>query len=145
MKRSAFLPVALVIVALLLSGCVPLLCSSRQDGKQMYELGAKLILLSAAVEGRVRYEDVPAGISEEELLILATRHDPSLLEPFKPYLVKVLPENRHAVILICSKDGSRGLLEDAGCSRPMDKHLWQSEPPAPCRFTLSVTSVCGAN
>ena len=141
MKRNVSRPVVLVVVMLFLCGCA-CLWPLKHDDSQMYELGAKLILLSAAVEDKVYYGGASSGMSDEELLALSTQHDPSLLEPFKAYLVKVLRENRHAVVLVCSKDGMKGLLEDAACSRPMDKHLWKLEPPAPCQFTLSVTAVC---
>lgn len=112
----------------------------KPDAKTMSKLASSLTKLASAVESTVRYKKPPKGISDAELLKLATKHDPKILAPFKNYVVKVLNQNRHGVVLVCSKDGKRGLLEDAGCSRAMDKQLWKGS--ASCKFTLKPGSVC---
>lgn len=108
----------------------------------MYSLASSLTKLSSAVESTVRYKakTIPSGISDKELLVLATKHDPKLLKPFNNYTVKVSQKNRHAIVLVCTKDGKRALLEDAGCSREMDKHLWKSS--SSCRFRLKAKNIC---
>jgi hypothetical protein len=108
----------------------------------MYELGSALTMLSAAVEAEVRYGDLPADISDEELIRRATKHDPGLVAPFSGYALRVARENRHAVVLVCTKDRRAALLEDAGCSAAMDRHLWDSAPATPCEFTVRVGEVC---
>ena len=110
----------------------------------MYILGSALTKLSAAVESTVRYKDPEDRISDAELLILATRHDPGLLEPFADYTVLVLRQDKHALVLVCTKDGNIGLLEDAGCSSELDRHLWKEEPPKRCEFTVKVQEACPA-
>jgi len=117
---------------------------TRANDEEMYRLASALTKLSAAVEATVRYENPPAGISEEELLRLATQHDPVLLKPFESYFVRVLSRDRHAIVLVCTKDKVRGLLEDAGCSARLDVHLWQAQPPKSCNFTVKVEDVCAA-
>jgi hypothetical protein len=51
-------------------------------------------------------------------------------------------QDGHAVVLVCDKDGKIGLLEDAGCSSEMDRHLWRENPPEPCEFTVKAQEAC---
>lgn len=138
MKQPGFI-LFTIFVALMfaMGGCGK---KDKPDKKTMYKLGSSLTKLASAVESTVRYKKPPAGISDKDLLKLATKHDPKLLEPFSNYTVKVSQKNRHAVVLVCTKDGKRGLLEDAGCSGEMDKHLWESS--SGCKFTLDPDAVC---
>ena len=85
----------------------------------------------------VRYKNPPPGLNERDLLTLATRHDPGLLDNFKDYTVRVLRQSRDSVVLVCDTTGTRALLEDAGCSGPMDRHRWMGEKPEPCEFTTA--------
>jgi hypothetical protein len=94
------------------------------------------------VESTVRYKNPPTGLNERELLTLATRHDPALVDNFKDYTVRVLRHARHSVVLVCDTSGTRALLEDAGCSGPMDRHRWMGENPEPCEFTIDTAEVC---
>lgn len=134
--RIVFLFVASV---LLVTGCVS--TPQKDEAETMYIAASALTKLSTSVESTVRYKQPPENISDQELLALATAHDPSLLTPFSGYTIKVLREDRHAVVLICSENSVRGLLEDAGCTAAMDKHLWQTES-SDCKFTLSLATVC---
>ncbi|PKP60086.1 hypothetical protein CVT91_05610 [Candidatus Atribacteria bacterium HGW-Atribacteria-1] len=123
----------------LIAGCVA--DGSTTDSDSLYITASALTKLSASVESTVRYKNPPDNIPDEDLLKLATEHDPSLMAPFSGYTVKVLREDRHAVVLVCSEDGALGLLEDVGCTAAMDKHLWQVEG-SDCSFTLSPSSAC---
>lgn len=127
----------LIIYIFLLSGCATI---GHQDDEAMYMKASALTKLSAAVEGTVRYEGLPANLSDDALLKLSIEDDPDLLEPFNGYLLKVNKNFRHAIVLLCSPDGTQGLLEDAGCTAKMDVHLWQQKMP--CAFTLSADKVC---
>ena len=140
MRRFAGIRRTMVFVLILVFlGCAHIRADEEQ---KMLTLGSALTKLSAAVESTVRYKNPPAEIGNAELLILATQHDPKLLEPFVGYIVKVLREDKHAIVLICTGDSKRALLEDAGCSPKLDKHLWKEYPPKECRFTLKVREVC---
>ena len=140
MKRNLVVQgIALWFVFLASAGCK---VGRVAEAEKMYVLGSALTKLSAAVEATVRYENPPEGISDKELLALSTKHDPQLLELFDGYTVKGSRQDGHAVVLACDKDGKVGLLEDAGCSSEMDKHLWKETPPKPCEFTLTVRDVC---
>ncbi len=121
------------------AGCV---VSRAAEAEKMYVLGSALTKLSASVEATVRYENPPEGISDKELLDLSTKHDPGLMDPFADYGLWVSRQDGHAVVLVCDKDGKVGLLEDAGCSSEMDKHLWKETQPKPCEFTVKAKEVC---
>lgn len=129
----------LSLMALFMTGCC--LCPPV-NAEKMLELGSSLTKLSTAVESTVRYKNPSAGISDEDLLVLATRQDPGLLRPFDDYKVRVLSQDKHAIVLVCSKDGKNGLIEDVGCSGKLDRHLWEEEPGMPCEFTLSIQLAC---
>jgi hypothetical protein len=136
-------------LALTLTGCLHhsrrpshLGASSTASSEELRTLGSAMTKVSAAAEAAVRYKDHPANLSEEGLLAFATQHDPSLLQPFREYKLRIKGEEGHAVVLVCTKDGAIALLEDAGCSGPMDKTLWETDPPRPCDFSLRVRDVC---
>lgn len=129
----------IITCALLISGCAT--ADSTTDSETMYIKAAALTKLSASVESTVRYKNPPEGISDEELLMLSTQHDPALLTPFFNYTLKVFKEHLHAVVLMCDHDQKHGLLEDAGCTAKLDSHLWQVEGKD-CAFTLSILEVC---
>ncbi len=112
------------------------------EDEQMLRLGSALTKLSAAVENSVRYKNPPPDLSDAELLALATQHDPALLDPFRDYAVRVLRQDRHAIVLVCTQDRQRGLLEDAGCTGKLDKQSWKENPPQPCEFGLAIPTVC---
>ena len=132
-----------VTVVLVLSFLVS--CTSGQrrvDSEEMYIKASALTKLAAAVESTVRYKNPSPELGESELLTLATRHDPILLENFKGYKVRVLRNERHSVVLVCNATGTHALLEDAGCSGPMDRNRWMGKPE-PCEFSLDTKAVCG--
>ena len=101
-----------------------------------------LTKLSAAAESAVRYKDVPEDLTDRALLRWATSHDPALLAPFPAYTLKVLRQDRHAVVLVCTEDGTIALLEDAGCTAELDRHRWRDTPDAVCGFSIEPRVVC---
>ena len=126
----------------ILIGCA---VTTADETEKMLTLGSAMTKLSAAVESTVRYKNPPADISDANLLVLATKHDPALLEPFSAYTVRVRQQELHAIILVCTKDGTRALLEDAGCTGKLDRHLWENQPAIPCEFTLIAREACVTN
>ncbi len=122
-------------------------CTSSQrnpNSEEMYVKASALTKLSAAVESTVRYKNPPPDLGDSELLELATRHDPVLLENFRGYKLRVLRQERHSVVLVCDAAGTRALLEDAGCSGPMDRERWMGKAEA-CEFSIDTKQVCGGN
>jgi hypothetical protein len=137
MKRPVL---SLITVIFLLSfGCSS---SDTFSEKDMNELGAALIKLSSAVESGVRYKGLGANLPGDQLLMLSTQHDPNLLEPFKDYNLRVMIQENHSAVLICSKDGRNALLEDAGCTARMELHRWKDQPLSRCEFSLNLKKVC---
>ena len=128
-----------VFVLSFVTGCAP--GPRHPDSEEMYIKASALTKLAAAVESTVRYKNPPPTLDESELLTLATKHDPILLENFKDYKVRVLREERHSVVLICDASGRQSLLEDAGCSGPMDRHRWTGKPER-CEFSIDTREVC---
>ncbi len=142
MKRNiVFQGIVLWVLVLASAGCTS---SRAAESEKMYVLASALTKLSASVEATVRYENPPEGITDNELLVLSTKHDPGLMEPFSAYTLHVSLDDAHAVVIVCSKDKNLALLEDAGCSSEMDRHLWKEDPPKPCKITLKAKEVCPA-
>jgi hypothetical protein len=110
--------------------------------EEMYKRASALTKLSASMEALIRYGNPLARLSEAELLAEGTRHDPALLTNVGDYKIRVMSCGRHAVVLVCSKEGDRALLEDVGCTGKMDIHHWQKDNAA-CEFTVAIESVCG--
>lgn len=132
------------VVAVLLASAACTAPAFAQDSDELMVKASKLTKLTTAVESTVRYKDPPANLTETELLALSVEHDPSLLSPFEGHTMRVLSKDRHAAVLVCNQDGSRGLLEDVGCTAEMDRHQWRDDPTAACQFTVDLDSICAA-
>jgi len=130
---------SVLMTTMLISGCMH--CRSK-EGETMRPLASALEHLSPQVENVVRYETPPANATDEELLKLATKGDPGLLDSFKGYKLRIHSQDRHAIVLLCNEDGKRGLLEDLGCTGTLDRNLWKEDAAMPCEFSLSVELGC---
>src|SRR6185369_13934596 len=110
------------------------------DAEERGRLSTKMVNLSSAVDTYFGDKTkIPTG-NDVTILQNATTHDKRLLDPvFEPYLLKVQYQNPYAVLLLCSKDGKRAIMEDAGCSARLDRQIIQD---APCEFTLHVIKGC---
>lgn len=139
LKIMTRLTAGFLLSIFLLAGCAS--ASQPINSESMLIKASELSKLSKVLEGFVRYENYPDDISDQDLLMKATQHDPSLLKPFSGYVLKVNRMSKHASVLVCNAEGTRGLLEDAGCSYELDKHLWESENNA-CVFSVSIEDVC---
>lgn len=141
MKLQGFLNRIIVVSTFVFcSGCTFCIAGDQED---MFTLASALTKLTTAVESKVRFENAPVDLKDKGLLQLATQHDPGLLEPFAEYLLKAVSQNSHAVVLVCTNDGMKALLEDAGCTSRMDMHWWRDQPDRPCEISqnLCVTKV----
>ena len=127
-------------VLLFLAGCLH--CPPQDSANTMSPLADALTKLSSKVEAVVRYGNPPENATSLDLLTLAAQRDPELLALFDGYEVRVLSQERHASLLVCTKDGKIGLLEDLGCSAMLDRNLWREQTEMPCAFTLSVAMGC---
>ena len=123
--------------ALLLSAC----CATKvPDEQERGALSTHMVNLSSDVEGYFAEQPGAPAESDAEILKAATRRHPSDLAPeFERYTLKVQYQNPFAVVLLCTKDGKRAIMEDAGCSARLDRQVTN---PAPCEFTLHVSNGC---
>lgn len=126
-------------LSLIVTACI---ASPDFDDETMLIKASQLTKLSTAVESRVRHKNPPADLDEQGLLKLATQHDPQLLDNFTGYKVRVLAKERHSVVLVCTEDGQRALLEDAECTVPLDRHHWKNSQSRPCDFTVETKISC---
>lgn len=136
MKKKYIL--SFISVLLIISGCA---AKSTVEQEKMFILASVLTKLSSSVEAAIRYENPDKNLSDDELLEFSTKDDSSLRMAFSDYKVKILNENRHAIVLVCTQDETKALLEDIACTGEMDRHHWEFEEDKPCAFTLS-TSIC---
>lgn len=127
----------IIILTLLVftTGCAH---SNAFDKEEMYTLSAALTKLTAAVEEKVYFKEAPAEMKDMELVNFSITHDPRLKEPFAEYFLKVQGVDGHAIVLICDKSGTRGLIEDGGCTSAVDKHWWQDKSSHPCVITITI-------
>jgi len=109
---------------------------------RMQQLGAALNRVAAAVESTVRYKNPRPDLTDAQLLALATKHKPEMLEPLAKYVVRVKREDGHAVVLICARKANVALLEDTGCTARTDRHAWRSNPAVPCEFSVRPADAC---
>lgn len=130
--------VNILVISLAATACLE---SERPSEETMLIKAAQLTKLSSAVESTVRYKNPPAGLDDQGLLKLATQHDPQLLANFEGLKVRVLAKERHSVVLVCTADGQRGLMEDAACTVALDQQLWKNAQ-TPCEFTVDTVTAC---
>lgn len=116
--------------------------ATAQSEREMNDKASALTKLSAAVETTVRFRHPSPLLSEDQLLKLSTAHDPRLLTLFKDYSVRVLRDQRRAVVMLCTPDRDRALLEDAACTVKLDRHHWRTSPGLPCEFSLKAATAC---
>lgn len=128
-----------VFMILGIPGCT---CYNSSISETMRPLASALTKLSSETEALVRYGNPPPTATEEELLKLATKNDPGFLDTFKGFSLHTLSRDRHVIVLLCTEDRKRGLLEDLGCTASLDRNLWKEDAAMPCEFTLSVELGC---
>lgn len=130
----------LLVCAILLSACLE---DNTPDSEAMRIKEAQLNKLATMLESTVRYKHPPADLDEQALLKLATEADPQMLANFAGFKVRALAREKHGVVLVCTEDGQRRLMEDAACTLALDRHHWK-EPAQPCEFTVDTRTACPA-
>lgn len=134
--------ILIVKLAAVVAICALAACASPPTERELNFMGSALTKVSAAVDATVRYRRPAEGLPEQELLQLATAHDPALLKPFQGLTVRVLREGVDSAVLVCQKDEGAALLEDAGCTARLDQRRWTSRGADRCEFTLELKTVC---
>lgn len=134
-KSSRFF--VLTVFVILAAGC-----ATPSPEREMNSLASALTKLAAAVDASVRYDDPMAGLSDTNLLRLATAHDPSLLAPFARFELHVQRVGSDSSVLICRASEGQAVLEDAGCTALMERHHWKSQTALACEPTLDLPTIC---
>ena len=131
---------AMATVCMLISGCG--IANDKIDPEEMQIRAAELKKLASVVESTVQYREPTVLQENEELLRMATEHNPALLDGFKTYVLKARNANRHSAVLVCDATGKKALLKDTGCTGKMDLHHWKKDPISPCEFSIKLEDVC---
>ncbi len=105
--------------------------------KNMSRAAADLIRLTYAVQGEIMRGAAPG----DDLLALACGRDPALCAAVSEFHTSVKQDGDNAVLLLCTRDGGRALLEDIGCTPQIDFKPWEKDD-LPCVFTLNAADVC---
>ena len=130
---------ALFLVLLLVVSCQHCIVGDNED--QQKALGA-LRNLSKTMEACYKYDNPSPKLQGRDLLNYCTQHNPRLRRFFDNFTVKSRYDQGYAIVLICSKDGSRWLMEDMSCTSKMDKPPSEKEVNRPCVFTLEAKGTC---
>lgn len=115
------------------------------NGEDMADLAEALRPVSSAVDGYLNFSEVPVVADGKELLIKATEHNSKLLERFAGYVVLVRRDGLASSVLVCDADRKHALMEDSGCTGPVDARLWEQPTLPVCDFQLDLQQVCGVN
>jgi hypothetical protein len=129
---------SIVCLLLTVSSCVHM--QQRIDPTEMAVRASALTKLSSAMQAYIRYTDPLPDLGETALLAEGTKHDPALLANLHDYKLRLLVQDRHAVVLMCTRAGDRALLEDAGCTGEFEAHHWKQDA-VPCEFSSAI-KVC---
>jgi hypothetical protein len=128
--------------------------------KSIFIILISIALFNGCVVKNVQYENisekralipkltgkVKAGILEglrtqEELKSFINEEFPQTIQKFEDYAVFMKNDNGTAVVLICSKDETKALIEDASCYGFIEgSELFKKE--LPCTFQLDIQEVC---
>jgi hypothetical protein len=133
--KTMFLSCAVFFV----TGCASLCPSLDPQFEAISRLDNHMIPLAKAVA--VIADKLPPDAKDEEIIKAAAERsgNPQLLEPFREYLLKARIQGGAGVLLVCSKDGKEGIIEDVSCTTRPDTHRPSGSP---CVYLLDVKAVC---
>lgn len=136
--RSLFFTLFLVVV---LPGCFSLCPPIDPQQKLIMQFDDYMIPLARAVDAVV--DNLPPETKDQEIFTVALERsgNPLLLEPFEGYILKARIQDGIGIILLCSKDGREGIIEDVSCTTRPDSHRPSGSP---CAYLLDVKIVCSA-
>jgi hypothetical protein len=129
----------LLFTVFFVTGCVSLCPSIDPQFETISRLDNYMIPLAKAID--VIADKLPPDAKDEEILKAAAERsgNPQLLEPFREYLLKARIQDGVGVLLVCSKDGKEGIIEDVSCTTRPDTHRPSGSP---CVYLLDVKAVC---
>lgn len=111
--------------------------ASSVSEKEMSRASADLHRLSYAVQGEIMRGAMPG----DDLMSLACGRDPTLCSAMSDFFISVKRDGDNAVLLLCTVDKQRALLEDIACTPQIDFKPWD-QGDLPCVFTLDASRAC---
>jgi hypothetical protein len=123
-------------------------CGQPPAADQAADLRLKASLFTAAnrLNACLREQPPPgAELDDAQLLEYCFRDRPGKLEPFKDYNLRVRRAGGIAVMLVCTPDGEKALMEYAVCTRELYRNYRNATPPQPCEFTMDPARECPAD
>ena len=105
--------------------------------KDMARAAADLHRLSYAVQGEIMRGADPA----ENLIALACGRDQTLCSAVSEFHISVKRDGDNAVLILCTKDQQRALIEDISCTPQIDFISWE-QGVLPCVFTYDAVNAC---
>lgn len=117
-------------------------CASGPNANQMNRVASSLTKLSAAVDAVVRYDHLPPDADDSAILKRVSAANPTLLDDFKGFQLKLTRSADDSAVLVCDASGRTALLEDAGCTAKLDAARWLTHLPSQCEPSLNLKQVC---
>lgn len=124
-----------VLFFLLFTACAGAMGNVNE--KNMSRAAADLLRLSYAVQGEIMRGADPGA----DLIALACRRDSALCAAVSEFHISVKRDGDNAVLLLCTMDQRRALIEDIGCTPQIDFKPWE-KGDLPCMFTLDAAEAC---
>ncbi len=140
MKRLKMPLVMLFFIVAVPGCCTPCPTLDPQQALIMH-FDDYMIPLARAVD--VVVDKLPPDAKDQDILsaVVERSGNPLLLKPFEGYVLKARIQDGAGVILLCSKDGKEGIIEDVSCTTRPDSHRPSGSP---CAYLLDVKLVCNA-
>lgn len=132
--KNRFILSSLIVVAIFTSGCAT---TPDYDSDTMHNKAAYLSKLTRKVQVMVRHD-----ISENEAIHKeADRKFPQLMSQFDEYSLFFKDHNGTAVTLMCNKEKTKSLIEDAACTGSVEGGDF-FEQNLTCEFHLDIEAIC---
>ncbi len=119
--------------------CLLALPARAQDAADVAPLASALTKLSRALDAAA-HAPRHAALDGQGLLDVVRTRDPVLMKAFAGNVVWARRDGGDSIVLVCDAGGRQALLEDAGCTAPLDVQHWQGFRQ--CAFTLDPAAVC---
>jgi hypothetical protein len=95
---------------------------------------AALIRLTKAVQSEIAYVRTNTPVTDERLLQTVYTQDPELRVELGRFSIHTKRDGSNVVILVCSPDGKKGVLEDASWTLKVDRQWHKTDKKHPCAF-----------
>ena len=119
-----------IVVSLLHIGCIAPKYNYKEEEINRLEIATRR--LGTAVQGVLWSGAPPDG----DLIAMVCEIDPSLCSAFGNNTLHARVVGGNAVLLLCTPDNKRALVEDIACTPMPDYKAWVNRK-APCGFTLN--------